>query len=168
MNIANLKFMSRKGAAFNLSAGDPVVEELILNLNMQHIRSLGKNPDILSQIQDICVLDKAMLISELESTYLLDIEPMDTGEYWIGVGECGAAVPDWFDEVNGHYGWLIKDEDLVDWARDFLMQNVCINLNIRYLLHKEEEKKKRHVGAGSYTPEDFGMSWLGGSGGNYP
>jgi hypothetical protein len=142
--------ISKAASAYSLSLGvgesRKSCEKLFLSLTQREIGILRRNKDLIDEVHGIAKMSTGELITELKNSYNLDIDVLTPGKligesYWIGNERLEDAIPKWFS--TAHNGWHKFDEnnDFSDWAKNFLLQEIRINLWIRLL-----EKRKNLAG----------------------
>jgi hypothetical protein len=147
MTTSYQPLVSKAAIAYSLSIGSgrarESCERLFCSLTLREIGVLRRNKELVEEVQDIAKMTTAELIIELANNYDLEIERLVPGQvigesYWIGIEQLEDAIPEWFSTT--HDGWhkFDKDEDFSNWAKDFLLQEVRINMWIRLL----EQRKK--------------------------
>ena len=125
-------------------------KSLLAELSDKELDMLSDNPDLVEKIHSICVIDYNNAIIILEEDYDLTIEPYRDGGCWIGVENLEPDTPSWFNSM--HVGWSVNGTlELLDFFRRFILQEIRINLWIRYMqnLNKKKEEKKQ-LGAYGY------------------
>jgi len=142
-------YHNKRALAFNMSQGDRTFQDLLDGLSTKEILIMRKHPELLGRVQEICKMTDVQIIAELEDEYDLEIDQYNSENKWVCTEKLEDAIPDWFS--TSHCGWFkdARNGEFEEWARDFLMQEVRINIWIKYLEHKKNPKP-----------------WMG-SGGNY-
>lgn len=127
---------------------DSEVQRLLHHLNAKELQILQKNLDLVDRVSEVSKLDAKDLREILVIDYDLEVEA-HTGSIWISCTDIAKRVPE--NLANSHVGWWFEGEpEFVAWARDFLMQDIRINIMLRYIEHKREEAK-------SSGPLQYGM-----------
>ena len=130
-----------KALAFNMSAGSSDVETLLQGFSKKELVVLAKHPDFMTRIREIAQMHIGDVMTELRTSFGLDIEMFSEGGVCISSEGLADAIPEWFSTY--HCGWY-KDTaggEFLTWARQFIAQEVRINVWIEYLKHKEEIAK---------------------------
>lgn len=150
MRQRRLPFVDKRIVVHNMSQGDSAYQKLLDGLSDKELRILWRYPDLIEKVREIVKMPLVQIVAELQEEFSLEIEQYPTDNVWISTEKLEDAIPDWF--TSSHCGWFTGtgDPEFLNWARDFLMQEVRINLWIKYLEYKK----------------DFGKGWIG-SGGNY-
>jgi hypothetical protein len=138
--------LNKKAMVFNMSKGDSEYEKLLSCLSTKELRILHKHDDLISKVRGITKMTKVQLLQELEDEYELEVDKYTIDDMWLSCEKLEDAIPDWFS--TSHCGWSAseKDGEFVAWAREFLMQEVRINLWIRYQEYKKEHPEGANYG----------------------
>jgi hypothetical protein len=94
----------------------------------------------MDRVREISGMNVNELMEEMREDFGLEMEIFSHGAVCVSTEGLADAIPEWFSTY--HCGWYketVGGEFLV-WARKFLMQEVCINVWIEYLKHKETSK----------------------------
>lgn len=124
---------------------------LLAGLSFQELQILSNHDDLVDMGRKITQFTHAQILAELQEEFGLDIDHFSTNDLWIGTERLDDAIPDWFN--SSHCGWFKDrlDGSFLTWAQSFLMQEVRINIWIRYLEYKNTKKggpgKGTHSGA---------------------
>lgn len=115
-----------------------VFQSLLNMLNHAEIRMLREHEDLIERVREIANYKTSALLQALQEDFDMKVT-YAMGVSYLDADEVLKRVPDWAD--NDHCGW---DFDPIGgqynyWARGFLMQEVQVNLWIRFF----EEQKKR-------------------------
>jgi hypothetical protein len=141
-------FANKRAIVNNMSDGDSEYQRLLDTLPTKELRILQKNPDLIAEVRRLTKLTLTQAESVLEKEYDLTIDQWQTQDLVIGTDLLDVAIPKWF--TTSHCGWFKSAHGgvFLGWAREFLLQEVRINLWIRYLEHKA--KRTPDVGHGTY------------------
>lgn len=127
---------------------DSEIQRLLHHLNAKELQILQKNLDLVDRVSEVSKLDAKDLSEILTIDYDLEVEAY-TGSIWVSCTDIAKRVPE--NLANAHTGWWFGEEpEFIAWARDFLMQDIRINIMLRYIEHKRREAKN----AG---PAQYGM-----------
>jgi len=146
MVIGRHNLVNKRAVIFNMSGRDIQYEKLLAGLSVQELSILRKYPELQDDAKEIAhlTLDKALW--ELSEEYDLEIDEYNSQDMFISVEKLEDAVPDWFE--TSHCGWYKgKDKDeLLNWAKELLMQEVRINIWIKYCEYKVKPKPALSTG----------------------
>lgn len=133
-------YHNKRAMAFNMSRGDKGFQNLLDGLSAKEVIILRKHSDLIDQVRDIVKMTSIQLQAELREEYNLEIDQYHSNDVWVSTEKLEDAIPDWF--TTSHCGWFknSRDGEFEDWARNFLMQEVRMNIWIRYLEHKKNPK----------------------------
>lgn len=132
-------------------SGGNIFQSLLDGLSVKELAILRKHDDLLNRTLVISKMTEAMLLETVKEDYDLNAEEWQTGDVWISTEQIEDQIPDWFK--SQHCGWYLSFEqgEFDVWARTFLMQEVRINIWMRYLEHKKKSPPKHeHVYPGQY------------------
>jgi len=141
-------YHNKRAIAFNMSQGDKTFQNLLDGLSAKEVIILRKHQDLMDKVMGICKMTQIQVEAELREEFNLEIDTYNSHDCWISTEKLEDAIPDWF--ATNHCGWFKgnHDDEFMEWARDFLMQEVRTNIWIRYLEHKKNPKPS--VGYGMY------------------
>jgi hypothetical protein len=133
-----------------VTAGQAVgtFQNLLEGLSLKELRILRRYPDLSARVGEIARMTTPELIEALSEDYKLNPIDCHGGDVWITTRKLEDSVPDWF--ATEHTGWMVSltDGEFDAWAQHFLMQEVRINIWIRYM----EYKKKNPTKQGNSSP----------------
>jgi len=140
------QFHNKKAIALNMSEGNAVFQGLLNGLAAEEIIILRKHPDLRDSVREITKMTTVQLQAELQGEYNLEIDQYSSQDVWISTEKLDDAIPDWFETC--HCGWWVpsQGEGFMQWARDFLMQEVRINIWIRDMEDKKNPKPMPYHG----------------------
>lgn len=140
------QFQNKRVLAFNMSGGNQTFQELLDGLSTKEIMTLKKHKDLIERIHDIVQMNEALVLQELREKYRLDLDLYQNGDVWIGTEQLEDTIPDWFE--TSHCGWFMNrgEGEFMEWARRFLMQEIRINIWIRYLEDQKNPNLEPHYG----------------------
>lgn len=121
---------------------DRETRELLEKLNNDELKILVKYPDLLERVKTIAKMSDFCLDHLIRTNYGFRIDSWAAGDYLLSVSELGQRAPDWCQ--SEHVGWTFHTGDVPQfckWARDFLMQEVRINVWMRYIEYKKAALK---------------------------
>lgn len=131
-------YINRQAVIRNMTAHhsyDGEIQRLLRHLNSKELQILQKNLDLVDRVAEISKLETKELREILTLDHDLEIEAYP-GSIWLSVIDLVKRVPE--NLTNNHTGWWFDNEgEFTSWARDFLMQEVRINLMVRYIEHKK-------------------------------
>jgi hypothetical protein len=111
-------------------------------LTTRELKIMKKNEDLLNRVIEICKLTKMAMLKHIRDDYGFKIDDCQNGDLWIDASDaCEGLMPAWADQiVLPHTGWYLSfqedDDDFMPWARNLLLQEVRINMWMRYYEHK--------------------------------
>jgi hypothetical protein len=139
--IHNLLVQKHEGATF---------QGLLEALSLKELRILCKHEDLVDRVSEITKMSDQELLEVVKEDYQLEPANCATGDVWLGVENLEDRIPE--DFVTRHSGWYLslKDGEFNVWAKHFLMQEVRINIWIRYLEHKKKNPGKQRKAISDY------------------
>jgi len=129
---------SQKAIAFNMSKGNSEVLRLLQGLPAHELVVLQKNEDLLGRVQEFAEINVCQITQILQSDFGLDVKLFNNGEMWIDTDNLEDAVPSWFR--TEHIGWYLKTEDLLKFGQGLLLDELRMNIYLRYL-----ESRRRKI-----------------------
>ena len=138
--------INKKAMVFNMSQRDSEYEKLLSTLSTKELGILQKHDDLIEKVKGITKMTQIQLLQELEDEYDLEVDQYNIENMWLSTEKLEDAIPDWFS--TSHCGWFkdVRDGEFTDWAREFLMQEVRINIWIRYQEYKKDHKENPSIG----------------------
>lgn len=118
--------------------------DLLQKLSSKELEILLHHDDLLDRIKEIAKMPKEELDQALRTNYKLKVDSWWAGDVLICASEEASKPPSWWQDL--HIGWVFDANDtdeLCAWARDFLLQEVKINLWMRYIEHKKSKQKAK-------------------------
>lgn len=162
--------------AHNKTAGldSKVFNDLLDPLTAKELKILKKNEDLIARVTEICKLSKMAMFKHIKTDYDFEISNCSNGDIWVDASDVtDKLVPDWIKPGQlSHSGWYLSfagvENEFMPWARNLLLQEVRVNMWLRYMEHKLDmatsKKNPFEVNA------QVNLPWVGdsfGSGGNY-
>ncbi len=132
-------------------SGGNIFQSLLDGLSLRELVVLREHDDLMERASEIAKMSETTLLETIERDYDLEPQTWQTGEVWVGTEQIEDRIPSWFK--SQHCGWYLSfsDGEFDVWARNFLMQEVRINIWIRYLEdQKKNPPKREHVYPGQY------------------
>ncbi len=122
----------------SISGGDERFKKPLRAMSTKELVILWRNPDLIVRVKQIVNMFVVDAAAELQDEYGLEIDSFECGDMYVSTEKLEGAVPDWYRPFHVT-GWLVSLEDgkFLDWAKDLLLQDVRINLWVRYLEHKK-------------------------------
>lgn len=115
--------------------------KLIDDLTIMELGILKQDEDLIQRVKDILKLDAEGLREHMVKVWGLLAESCQNDDWWIDIENIREQCPKWSRAIiEGHY---IDGNDFVDWGQKWLMREVRVNLNIKYIEWLREEKKKK-------------------------
>jgi hypothetical protein len=117
---------------------------LLDTLGVKELRILKKHDDLIERVVEICKFTKMGLLKTIRNDYKFEIQNCQNGDVWIEGGESVEKLtPSWISKGQLPYaGWYLtfngENDSFSPWARRILLQEVRINLWLRYMEHKIE------------------------------
>jgi len=118
-----------------------VFQALLNKLADREVRMLRSETDLIERVRQIANYDTSGLLKVLKNDFSLGIEHVAIDcsgtEVFIDIEKLIDIIPDWVD--NEHCGWAFNlgRIQFPVWARQFLMQEVQINLWIRFFENRK-------------------------------
>ena len=115
---------------------------LLDTLGVKELRILKKNEDLIDRVMEICKFTKMGLLKTIRNDYKFEIQNCQNGDVWLEAGDSVEELtPSWIRKGQLPYaGWYLTfngDNDTFSpWARSMLLQEVRVNLWVRYMEHK--------------------------------
>ena len=144
MNFSLYPVVNKRAAIFNMSQGDKTFQALLDDFSTKELTILKKHSDLLDKVRWISKLNLVQILAELKDEYDLEIDTYHNGDYFISTEKLEDAIPDWFQ--SNHCGWFKGPAEFEVWARSLLVQEVRINIWIRYCEHKKNPKSTPSYG----------------------
>lgn len=140
------QFHNKRVLAFNMSGGSQTFQDLLEGLSTREIIVLRKHTELIDRVREIANMNEPLILQELTEEYKLDVDLYQNGDIWIGTEQLEDSIPDWFE--TSHCGWFMNREEgeFLEWAKQFLMQEVRINIWTKYLEHQKDPKSEPHYG----------------------
>jgi hypothetical protein len=134
-------YANKRAMVYNMGHGDNGYQTLLDGMSTKEILILKKHPDLIDKVKDITKMTLLQLLAELKDEFNLEVDQYNSNDQWISTENLEDAIPEWF--TTNHCGWFkdSRDDEFLDWARNFLMQEVRINIWLRYLEHKKDHPK---------------------------
>jgi len=135
-------YLNRLAAIKNMSAKynqNSTLQELLEKLSNKELRLIQKNSDLVDRIYEISKMDMNTASIILEEDFCLSLDDYEGNSCWVGIEEIEKHLPKWIRYT--HVGWALEEiEEFMSFARDFFLQEVRINLWMRYYEHKKTSK----------------------------
>lgn len=138
--------INKRAVIFNMSQQDSQYQKLLEGLSTKELEILRRYPELIDKLRGISKLTSTQALAELKEEYGLEVDGHMNGDVWISTEKLEEAIPDWFH--SDHCGWFktLQDGEFLDWAKQLLMQEVRINIWIKYLEHKKDPKPEIFYG----------------------
>jgi len=123
---------------------DLETRELLEKLSIKEIDILLKHLDLLERVKTIAKMSDMHLDHLISTEYGFRVDSWSDGDYLLSVSELDQRAPNWWQ--SGHIGWMFEvgnAKQFSKWAKDFLMQEVRINIWMRYIEHKKASLKSK-------------------------
>ncbi|KKL98057.1 hypothetical protein LCGC14_1828240 [marine sediment metagenome] len=120
--------------------------KLIDCLSVEELKILKQDEDLIQQVENVLELDAEGLREHMVKTWGLLVEECQDNDWWFDIEEVRKRCPKWSRAViEGHY---VEGGNFVTWARQWLMQEIRVNINIKYIKElrdavKEKKEKER-------------------------
>jgi hypothetical protein len=123
--------------------------EMVNTLSTKELTILRKNEDLIERMRTICKYSLNQMMTHLSEHYGIKISyTTDDLDAWIYVDDDIQDLdPEWVirkpRRTKGktsfpYAGWYLSEEEMLDWGRDLVLQEVRVNLFLRYFIRKEE------------------------------
>lgn len=146
-------YINRAGLIRNMMSQysyNSVLFKLLGGLGSKELLILQNNPDLIDRLYITSKINLTTAKITLEENFSLIMEQFnDSG--WVNTEKIVNNKPDWSKSLHG--GWYIEDKtDLIDLARDLLVQEIRTNLWMRWIIHQKESKTSINsdTGYGNY------------------
>ncbi len=134
--MSRYSYANKQAMVRNMGGGDSRYQALLNGLSTKEILILRQHPDLIDAVQNIIKMTSVQLLAELKEEYDLEADQHPTQDMYISTEKLEVCIPDWF--LTDHSGWFVSSGDnFQEWARSFLMQEVRMNIWLRYLEHKK-------------------------------
>lgn len=122
--------------------GGSVFQVLLDGLSAKELRILRKHEDLSDRVLIISKTPYTTLLNTIKESYGLLVENYHSGGVWISTELLQDSIPDWHKST--HSGWYLtaNQGEFEVWARHFLMQEVRINIWLRYVEHKKNSDRR--------------------------
>jgi len=151
--VANLAIHYRAGTPFR---------KLIADLTLTELRILTKNEDLGQRIKDISYMEADDLREHMIKHWGLEVESCQTEDWWVDIEPVRKKLPAWSRAtIEGRY---IHGEDFVEWGRKWLLEEVRVNLSIRYIQDLREKEKLKKEKEQQEIEDAFCQGWGWGMG----
>ena len=129
---------NRAALLYQIALGDKPLRDLLEGLSTKEVEILQKHSDLVDKTKEISRMTVVQLEAELTEEYDLEIDEHGPEGSWISTEKVEKNLPEWYE--SNHCGWFRNkaNGEFLVWARGFLMQDVRINLWVRYLEHKKD------------------------------
>jgi hypothetical protein len=140
------------------SGYDSEMQELLDTFTTKEIRILRRYPDLIDRIYQISQMTNTSLLEVLDSEHDLRpaVSPAGTADCWLSLGKLNSRIPLWYPV--SHVGlWFDGKEgsDFREFGQFLLLQEVRVNLWMRYIEYKKEKAKSSAVDLRSHW-ESYG------------
>ncbi len=128
---------------------DKEYRKVIENFSEIELSLIIKNKDLGDRLKEISKMKLKQVLDSIRADFKLKIHPYGDAENWISLHELGffKDLPKWWRTT--HNGWNIRTEDMVKFGQGLLIQEVRINLYLRYIEDTANHKKNSNlVGTG--------------------
>ncbi len=130
--VSNLVISSQAGTDF---------QRLIQGFNIWELKTLRDDEAFIDRVKKIAELDAEQLREHMVKKWSLTVESCQNDDWWVDVESIRDRCPVWTRAViEGHY---VDCNDFVQWARELLMEEVRVNINIKRIQELREKAKKR-------------------------
>lgn len=139
--------------------------ELLEKLGDKELAILSKNQDLLERVKEISKMSYLHLNHVIGTQYGLKVDNWSGGDFLLSTAELDQKAPSWWGST--HIGWTFdtgNPPQFCSWARDFLMQEVRINIWMRYIEYKRAALKSA---VPEIDPADILAAAASGGHGNY-
>ena len=120
-----------------ISGADRQFLQLLDELPTNELKILEHHPDLIDAIRDLSHGTLSELRSLLENQHKLEIEGTSIDGYYIDTAKLDDYWPEEASpEEVGYNSWWIEWKDLLFWMKNFLLEEVRINIFFRYIEYK--------------------------------
>ena len=134
----------------SISGGDTRLKKLLDAMSTKELVILWRHDDLIVRVRKIFNMTLVEASAELKDEYGLEIDAFECGDTYVSTEKLEGAVPDWYRPFHVS-GWILNLENgkFLDWAKNLLLQDVRINLWVRYMEHKKNSLTASYTG-GTY------------------
>jgi hypothetical protein len=143
-------FANKRAIVFNMAQQNSAFQKLLEGLSVKELEILRRYPELIDRVREIAKMTEVQALAVLKEDYRLEVDGHMNGDVWIATEKLEDAIPDWFH--SDHCGWFktVRDGELLEFAKSLMMQEVRINVWIKYLEHKKNPKMDYPGGYGMY------------------
>jgi len=133
--VANIAITHGEGNEFR---------KLIDDFTLAELQVLKQDEELIERVKKIVQLDAEGIREHMVKVWGLLAESCQNDDWWIDIENIREQCPKWSRAIiEGHY---IDGNDFVKWGQKWLLREVRVNLNIKYIdllrAAKKEKKKK--------------------------
>ncbi len=140
MSLNFLRYLNKSSIMRSMSHKDGGYRELLDGFSGQELRVLRENPDLVSRVKEIAKMSVTQVLTELREEYSLEVDQYEEGSRWINTEKLDGAIPEWFYSDSWGEHVSAREGEFMGWSRNFLVQDVRINIWVRYLQQEKREK----------------------------
>lgn len=133
---------------------DKETRELLEKLSHKELRILAKYEDLLERVKNIAKMSDMHLDHLMSTEYGFKVDSWSGGDYLLSVSELDNRAPGWWK--SQHVGWAFElgnKKQFCDWAKGFLIQEVRINIWMRYIEYRKSVLKSKR--GAEIDPDDI-------------
>jgi len=136
--------------------------KLINCLSIEELKILKLDEGLIKRAKDILKLDAEGLREHMVKKWGMLVEECQNNDWWFDIEGVREKCPIWTRaQIEGHY---IEGSDFVKWAQQWLMQEVRVNINIKYIeelraaaKQKKEKEQQRELELEYSEAQKYGM-----------
>jgi len=135
--------------------------KLIDCLTIDELKIMKLDEDLIQRTKDILTLDAEDLREYMVKAWGLTVEECQNNDWWFDVEGIREKCPIWSRaQIEGHY---IDGPDFIKWAQQWLMQEIRVNINIKYIeelraaAKQKKEKEQRDLEEQYSEAQKYGM-----------
>lgn len=119
-----------------------VFKDILECLSLKELTILRDQPDLIKRIKTLTGMTSSDFLKVITEDYGITSDDTCVGDIWLGLSKLEDKIPSWF--TTNHCGWYlsVQDGEFQEWAREFLLQEIIINIWIRYI---EDKNKKKDI-----------------------
>lgn len=123
---------------------DRETRDLLEKLSNKELQILVVHVDLLDRVKTIAKMSELHLDHVIRTEYGFRVDSWGAGDYLLSVSKLEENAPSWWN--SQHVGWTFQQNDVAQfckWAREFLLEEVRINIWMRYIEHKKAALKSQ-------------------------
>lgn len=139
--------------------------KLIDCLTLEELKILKLDENLIQRVKDVLDLEAEDLREYMVKTWGLVVEECQNNDWWFDIEGIRERCPKWARAtIEGHY---VDGGDFVKWAQQWIMQEIRVNINIKYIeelraaAKEKKEKERRRLEEQFSEAQKYGMCAAG-------